>query len=72
MRASDKASRRAVIPIWEANLRRAESEVATLKDDLERDLMELERRRIPGGEVQLLNVARIELDMTEEPVGSVA
>lgn len=69
MRASSEASRRAVIPIWEANLRRAESEVATLKDDLERDLLELEQRRIPGGEVQLLNVARIELDMSEVPVG---
>ncbi|MEA2495913.1 MAG: hypothetical protein QOJ29_3824 [Thermoleophilaceae bacterium] len=62
MRESAETSRRAVIPIWEANLRRAEAEVAALKDDLEKDLIELERRRIPDGAVQLLNVARIELD----------
>jgi hypothetical protein len=69
MRDADEASRRAVIPLWEANLRRAETEVAALRDDLERDLMELERRRIPSGEVQLLNVARIELDGAAESVG---
>jgi ATP-dependent helicase HepA len=63
MHAAEEAARRAVIPLWEANLRRAEAEVAALRDDLERDLIELERRRIPSGEVKLLNVARIELDV---------
>jgi SNF2 family DNA or RNA helicase len=56
-------SRRAAIPLWEANLRRAEAEVEALRDDLERALMELERRRIPSGEVKLLNIARIEPDV---------
>ena len=63
MYAADEASRRAVIPLWEANLRRAEAEVAVLRDDLERDLIELERRRIPSGEVKLLNIARVELEL---------
>lgn len=69
MHAADDASRRAIIPIWEANLRRAEAEVAALRDDLERDLIELERRRIPSGEVQLLNVARIDPDRDEASDG---
>jgi hypothetical protein len=64
MRASNETVR--VVPLWEANLRRAEAEVAALRDDLERDLADLDKRRIPGGEVQLLNVARIEPDRTGE------
>lgn len=54
------SSRRAAIPLWEANLRRAETELGAVRDDLERALVELERRRIPNGEVKLLNIARIE------------
>ncbi len=68
LRESAEAARRAVIPLWEANLRRAEAEVASLRDDLERDLSALEKRRIPGAEVQLLNVARIQPDETEARV----
>jgi hypothetical protein len=63
MRGLQHSSNRSVVPLWEANLRRAEAEVAALNDDLQRDLIELEKRRIPGGDVQLLNVARIEPDI---------
>ncbi|HEU4974150.1 MAG TPA: helicase-related protein [Baekduia sp.] len=66
MCASQEAARQRVIPVWEANLRRAEAELEALAEDRERTLMELEKRGKPGGEVQLLNVARIVIAPKED------
>jgi hypothetical protein len=61
LRTSDDSQRRQAIPLWEANLTRAESELAATRDDLERSLIDISRRTQPTGEFVLLNLARIEL-----------
>lgn len=61
LRESDEAQRRQAIPLWDANLARAESELAATRDDLERSLIEISKRLQATGEFVLLNVARIEL-----------
>jgi len=61
LRAADDSQRRQAIPLWEANLTRAESELAATREDLERSLIEISKRTQPAGEFALLNVARVEL-----------
>ena len=60
LRTSEDALVRQVIPLWEANLARAEGELRAIDDDLQRSLNELAARRNPGAEYELVNVARIE------------
>ena len=60
-RASEQSSERQVIPIWEANLERAQREIQTLSADRSRALQELRAARTPLAEHRLLAVARIEI-----------
>ena len=53
--------RRQAIPLWEANLARAEAELAATREDLERSLIDISKRSMATGEFALLNVARVEL-----------
>lgn len=53
---------RKVIPVWEANLSRAVSELDALKADLARGLIALGKRRNPTAETLLLAVARVHVD----------
>jgi len=52
---------RQAIPLWEANLARAQAELRSIQDDLVASLLDLNRRRSPSAEFALLNVARIEV-----------
>jgi superfamily II DNA or RNA helicase len=58
-RASDPQQRR-VIPVWEANLARAEGELDVIVDDREKALLEIQAARHPTASFSLLNVARIQ------------
>lgn len=60
LRRSEDAQQQKALPLWEANLSRAEAEQAANRDDLERQLLEIRNSRHPTGEFSLLNVARIE------------
>jgi superfamily II DNA or RNA helicase len=60
LRASSSAGELRVIPVWEANLRRAEAEVENLDSDQQRQLRDLKQQGHPDGEFELLNLARIE------------
>jgi ATP-dependent helicase HepA len=60
LRISDDAQVRQAIPLWEANLARAQGELHVVDDDLQRSLVELAARRNPTAEYELLNVARVE------------
>ena len=53
--------RRQAIPLWDANLARAEAELAATREDLERSLIDISKRSMATGEFALLNVARVEL-----------
>lgn len=68
---SDDPDVKRIAPVWQANLRRAQAELQAVEDDLEQSLVDLNRRRTPSGEFNLLNVARIELAprLDEEPDG---
>ncbi len=68
MRMSTTSGQQRVIPVWEANLRRAEAESERLESDLEVQLADLSKQGHPDGEYELLNIARIEL-MTQVPAG---
>ena len=57
-RATESQVRQA-IPLWEANLARAEVELESLGNDLEKSLLEIARRRNPIAEYRLLSVARM-------------
>jgi ATP-dependent helicase HepA len=59
LRASDEQLVRQAVPLWEANLVRAEGELQAVDEDLHRSRVELATRRNPAGEFTLLNVARI-------------
>jgi len=59
---SDETQRRQAIPLWQANLARADAELQMIQSDLERALAELSKHSVPTGEYSLLNVARIEID----------
>ena len=61
LRASEDPLVRQAVPLWEANLARAEGELQVVDEDLQRSLIELAARRNPTGEFALLNVARIEV-----------
>lgn len=60
LRASSSPGEQRVIPVWEANLRRAEAEAENLDSDLQRQLRELAQQGHPDGEYELLNLARVE------------
>lgn len=60
LRVSLEPQVRQAIPLWEANLSRAEGERRAIESDLQRSLMELVARRNPVAEYTLLNIARIE------------
>ena len=60
LRTSEDTQVRQVIPLWEANLSRAEGELEAIDEDLRKALAELANRRNPTAEFELLNVARIE------------
>jgi superfamily II DNA or RNA helicase len=60
LRTSEDTQVRQVIPLWEANLSRAEGELQAIDDDLRKSLTELASRRNPTAEFELLNMARIE------------
>jgi superfamily II DNA or RNA helicase len=51
---------RQAIPLWEANLARAEGERSAIEADLQTSLFDLAKKRNPSAESKLLNVARIE------------
>jgi hypothetical protein len=57
--SSERASQQ-TIPMWEANVARAEAELEAIKEDRERALAEIAKMSDPTGEFSLLNVARIE------------
>ena len=61
LRASDEPLQRQVIPVWEANLERANRERQSLEDDKERALRDLRSARTPQAEYRLLAAARIEI-----------
>ncbi|MGH2396838.1 MAG: helicase-related protein, partial [bacterium] len=48
------------VPLWEANLTRAEAELEAIEDDRRRALADINQKRNPSAEFRLLNVARIE------------
>jgi SNF2 family DNA or RNA helicase len=49
------------LPLWEANLTRAEAELGRIEEDRDRRLNEISKQSHPTAEFALLNVARIEL-----------
>ncbi len=61
LKASDQQSQRQAIPLWEANLGRAQRELESLGQDRERSLQELSAARTPQAEYRLLAAARIEV-----------
>jgi ATP-dependent helicase HepA len=60
LRASGSSGEQRVLPVWEANLRRAQAEVENLESDLQRQLRDLAQQGHPDGEYSLLNLARVE------------
>jgi ATP-dependent helicase HepA len=56
----DAPRARNAIPLWQANLARAESELEMIHEDLEQSLSEISRHSQPTAEFTLLNIARIE------------
>jgi hypothetical protein len=61
VRSSEERQVQQVAPIWEANLTRAQSELASIHEDRDTLLADLRRRRNPTAEFKLVNVARIEV-----------
>ena len=61
LRASDQQMQRQAIPLWEANLERAQRELESLGQDRARSLRELEAASTPNAEYRLLAAARIEV-----------
>jgi ATP-dependent helicase HepA len=61
MQASAEKSARQVIPLWEANVTRAEAELIAVSDDHQRALADIRRMSNPLGEFSLIGVARIEI-----------
>lgn len=59
--ASASDDDRRVIPLWEANMSRAEAELQRLESDRQLQLRELKQRLHPSGEWSLLNLARVEV-----------
>ncbi len=60
LEASNDSLRMRAVPLWQANLARAEAEMESVKNDFESAMLELNQRRSPTAEFALLNVARIE------------
>lgn len=61
LEASDEENERRVIPVWQANVRRDQAELAHIHEDRERALRELDETRRPDVTSSLLAVARIEV-----------
>ena len=59
LRSSSSEDNQRVVPIWEANVRRAEDEVERTRAEREQAINELERSLSPNVEYSLLGVARI-------------
>lgn len=59
LEASDRSDDRNVIPIWKANVDRAEAELVRIDKDRDEMLADLMRRSRPQVEYELLNVARV-------------
>jgi SNF2 family DNA or RNA helicase len=68
MEASSERASQLTIPMWEANVARAEAELEAIKEDRERALAEIKKMSDPTGEFSLLNVARIEPVISESEV----
>ena len=61
LKASDQPSQRQAIPLWEANLERAQQELESLGQDRARSLRDLAAAQMPQAEYRLLAAARIEI-----------
>ena len=61
LRTQGDTVQRQAIPLWEANLARAERELGVTREDRTRRLLELAETRNPQAEFSLLCVARIEV-----------
>ena len=61
LRASDQQLQRQAIPLWEANLERAQRELASLGQDRARSLRDLAAAQMAQAEYRLLAAARIEV-----------
>lgn len=59
LESSRRDEDRAVIPLWRANVERAEAEVAQVDQDRNAMLADINRRKNPAISYELLNVARI-------------
>ena len=62
LRDSDDRQQRQAIPLWEANVERAEAEVELIREDRTRALQNLAETRNPQAEYKLLCAARIEVE----------
>ena len=61
LKASDQQLQRQAIPLWEANLERAQRELESLGQDRIRSLRDLTAARMPQADYRLLAAARIEV-----------
>ena len=66
LRASDQQLQRQAIPLWEANLGRAQQELKSLGQDRARALRDLAGARMPQADYRLLAAARIEVSSVQE------
>ena len=66
LEASDQPLQRQAIPLWGANLDRAQQEREALRKDRARALRELTEARLPQADYRLLAAARIELSTNSE------
>ncbi len=66
LKASDQQLQRQAIPLWEANLERANRELESLGQDKVRSLRELIAARMPQSDYRLLAAARIEVIPRQE------
>ena len=61
LRASVDEAQRRILPVWEANLRRAEEVLTTLAEERERQINEVEKFRYPQVDWALKSLGRIEV-----------
>ena len=66
LKASDQQLQRQAIPLWEANLERANRELESLDQDKARSLRELIAARMPQADYRLLAAARIQVIPRQE------
>lgn len=69
LRDAESSATRQAIPLWEANLKRAEGELAAIESDLVDALRDLAARRRPSADFRLLNVAWIHGVFGDESLG---